>query len=208
MSFTNIFTEWAKNGTKVAPTSTLESTGFTGGMKPPASVFNYMWDKIGKAITELQTAVSGKVSISRSADEKGKFLSVGTDGNVTTVDSPANSCVSKWQGTAASGKTLTVGNDGYVTAVDKSSTKATATIGTTWTGSSAPYTQVISITGVTADNVVEISLPTNATAAQVSAYNDLVLQDGGQATGKITLRAFGTKNSITIPINVIIRGDL
>lgn len=208
MSFTNIFTEWAKNGTKVAPTSTLESTGFTGGMKPPASVFNYMWDKIGKAITELQTAVSGKVSTNQGTTEKGKFLSVGTDGNVTTVDSPANSCVSKWQGTAASGKTLTVDNDGYVTAVDKSSTKATATIGTTWAGSSAPYTQVISITGVTADNVVEISLPTNATAAQVSAYNDLVLQDGGQATGKITLRAFGTKNSITIPINVIIRGDL
>lgn len=208
MSFTNIFTEWAKNGTKVAPTSTLESTGFTGGMKPPASVFNYMWNKIGNAITELQTAVQGKVSISQGTTAKGKFLSVGTDGNVTTVDSPANSCVSKWQGTAASGKTLTVGTDGYVTAVDKSSTKATATIGTTWTGSSAPYTQSINITGVTADNVVEISLPTNATAAQVSAYNDLVLQDGGQATGKITLRAFGTKNSITIPINVIIRGDL
>lgn len=208
MSFTNIFTEWAKNGTKVAPTSTLESTGFTGGMKPPASVFNYMWDKIGKAITELQTAVSGKVSISQSADEKGKFLSVGTDGNVTAVDNPANSCVLKWQGTAASGKTLAVGTDGYVTAVDKSSTKTTATIGTTWTGSSAPYTQAISITGVTADSVVEISLPTNATAAQVSAYNDLVLQDGGQSAGQITLRAFGSKNTITIPINVIIRGDL
>lgn len=208
MSFTNIFTEWAKNGTKVAPTSTLESTGFTGGMKPPASVFNYMWDKIGKAITELQTAVNGKVSISRGADEKGKFLSVGTDGNVTAVDNPANSCVLKWQGTASSGKTLAVGTDGYVTAVDKSSTKTTATIGTTWTGSSAPYTQAISITGVTADSVVEISLPTNATAAQVSAYNDLVLQDGGQTAGQITLRAFGSKNTITIPINVIIRGDL
>lgn len=208
MSFTNIFTEWAKNGTKVAPTSTLESTGFTGGMKPPASVFNYMWNKIGNAITELQTAVQGKVSISQGTTAKGKFLSVGTDGNVTTVDSPANSCVSKWQGTSVSGKVLAVGTDGYVTTVDKSSTKTTATIGTTWSGSSAPYTQSISITGVTANNVVEISLPTNATAAQVTAYNDLVLQDGGQSTGTITLRAFGSKNTITIPINVIIRGDL
>lgn len=45
---------WATNGTKSAPSSTLKSTGFVGGMKPPASVFNYQWDKIAKAITELQ----------------------------------------------------------------------------------------------------------------------------------------------------------
>lgn len=208
MSFTNIFTEWAKNGTKVAPTETLESTGFTGGMKPPASVFNYMWDKIGKAITELQTAVTGKVSKSQGSAASGKFLSVGTDGNVTTSDNPANSCVLKWQGTSGSGKMLSVGTDGYVALVDKSSIKTTATIGTTWANDSAPYTQDISITGVTATNVVEISLPTNATAAQVEAYNSLVLQDGGQSAGKITLRAFGEKNTTTIPINVIIRRDM
>lgn len=208
MSFTNIFSEWAKNGTKTAPTSSLESTGFTGGMKPPASVFNYMWDKIGKAITELQTAISGRVAINQGTSASGKFLSVGTDGNVTTTDNPANACVTKWQGTASSGKMLTVGADGYVTSVDKSSIKTTATIGTSWSGSSAPYTQSITVTGVTANSVVEISLPTNATAAQVEAYNNLVLQDGGQTTNSITLRAFGIKNSITIPINVIIRRDL
>lgn len=208
MDFINTFKEWAKSGTKVAPTTSLENTGFTCGMKPPASVFNYMWDKIGKAITELQTAVNGRVAVSQGESESGKFLSIGTDGNVTTTDNPANSCVLKWQGTASSGKTLTVGTDGYITAVDKSSQKTTATIGTTWTGSSAPFSQTISVSGVTASSVVEISLPTNATAAQVEAYNNLVLQDGGQTTNSITLRAFGSKNTITIPINVIIRGDL
>lgn len=208
MSFTNIFSEWAKNGTKAAPSTTLESTGFTGGMKPPASVFNYMWDKIGKAITELQTAVTGKVSKNQGTTASGKFLSVGTDGNVTTSDNPANSCVLKWQGTAGSGKMLSVGTDGYVSLVDKSSIRTTATIGTTWEGSSAPYTQTITVTGVTATNVVEISLPTNATAAQVEAYNSLVLQDGGQSANSITLRAFGEKNTTTIPINIIIRRDI
>ena len=208
MSFINTFKEWAQNGTRTAPTSSLESTGFTGGMKPPASVFNYMWNKIGQAITELQTAVSGKVDTSQGTSSSGKFLSVGADGNVTTTDNPADSCVLKWQGTAESGKVLSVGDDGYIKTIDKSSKKTTATIGTTWTGSDVPYTQTISIEGVTADNVIEISLPTNATAAQVEGYNNLVLQDGGQDSGAITLRAFGEKNTITIPINVIIRSDL
>lgn len=208
MSFTNIFSEWAKNGTKVAPTSSLESTGFTGGMKPPAYVFNYMWDKIGKAITELQNVVTGKVSTSQGVSESGKFLYVGADGNVTTTENPAESCVLKWQGTSGSGKMLSVGTDGYVTLVDKTSIKTTSTIGTTWDGDSAPYTQSISVTGVTATNVIEISLPTNATADQVEAYNSLVLQDGGQSTDTITLRAFGEKNTITIPINIIIRRDM
>ena len=208
MSFINTFKEWAKNGTRTAPTSSLESTGFTGGMKPPASVFNYMWNKIGQAITELQTAVSGKVDTSQGTSSSGKFLSVGADGNVTTTDNPADSCVLKWQGTAESGKVLSVGDDGYIKTIDKSSQKTTATIGTTWAGSDVPYTQTISIEGVTADNVIEISLPTNATSAQVEAYNNLVLQDGGQDSGAITLRAFGAKNTITIPINVIIRSDL
>ncbi len=87
------------------------------------------------------------------------------------------------------------------------SKRTTATIGTTWNNTSAPYTQTISVSGVKADSIVEISLPSTATAAQVAAFLDLNLQDGGQAAGSITLRAFGTKNSIEIPVNVIVRSD-
>ena len=53
-TFEHTLDAWATNGTKSAPSSTLKSTGFVGGMKPPASVFNYQWDKIAKAISELQ----------------------------------------------------------------------------------------------------------------------------------------------------------
>ena len=53
-TFEHTLDAWATNGTKSAPSSTLKSTGFVGGMKPPASVFNYQWDKIAKAINELQ----------------------------------------------------------------------------------------------------------------------------------------------------------
>lgn len=88
------------------------------------------------------------------------------------------------------------------------STKTTATIGTSWAGSAAPYTQTLSISGVTATSVVEIALTSTATKEQVEAFQKLGLQDGGQATNSITLRAFGTKNEIGIPVNVIIRRDL
>lgn len=56
MAFEHTFAEWAPNGVKSAPSESLQETGFIGGMKPPASVFNYQWDKTGKAITELQEA--------------------------------------------------------------------------------------------------------------------------------------------------------
>lgn len=87
------------------------------------------------------------------------------------------------------------------------SKQTTATIGTVWENSSAPYTQTISISGVKTNSIVEISLPSSATAAQVAAFQKLNLQDGGQTAGSITLRAFGTKNTISIPVNVVVRSD-
>lgn len=80
-----------------------------------------------------------------------------------------------------------------------------ATIDTVWDGLAVPYTQTIQIGGVTAESVVEISLPSTATVEEVTAFLDLGLQDGGQAEGSITIRAFGTKNTISIPLNVVVR---
>ncbi len=88
------------------------------------------------------------------------------------------------------------------------STLLTATIGTAWTGSSAPYTKTITLDDVTASDVLEIFLPVTATAAQVEAFNALAIQDGGQTDGSFTLRAFGELNKINIPINVIVRREL
>lgn len=77
-----------------------------------------------------------------------------------------------------------------------------------WNGSAAPFNQSIDVSGVTAESVVEVSLPHTATAEQVAAYQKLNLQDGGQAADYITLRAFGTKNAISIPINIVVRRDI
>lgn len=86
-------------------------------------------------------------------------------------------------------------------------TVRTANIGTTWTGSTAPYTQTLNVLGVAADSVVDIFLSSDATASQVTEYGKLNLQDGGQSAKSITLKAFGTKNTATIPIKIIIRGE-
>lgn len=77
-----------------------------------------------------------------------------------------------------------------------------AVIGTAWTGTAAPYTQDVALADVTADCRVQVRMPVAATAEQVAAYQALNPQDGGQAAGKFTVRAFGTKNTIPIPISV------
>lgn len=132
-------------------------------------------------------------------------LTVGALVPLFTVLDTAIANMAKPDAVPTEGSTNPVQSGGVYTALK--SKRTTATIGTTWTGTSAPYTQTISISGVKADSIVEISLPSTATASQVQQFQDLNLQDGGQAAGSITLRAFGTKNTVAIPVNVIVRSD-
>lgn len=99
-----------------------------------------------------------------------------------------------------------VQNSGHFAKQSKRFFKSIAT--DAWNGSAAPYSQEIEVTGATAQNVIEVSLRARATAEQVKAYQALNLQDGGQESGKIVLNAFGTKNTIDVPICIIVRGDL
>ena len=100
------------------------------------------------------------------------------------------------------------GDGKYALATDAAfkSTVVQATIGTDWTDTEPP-TQTLQVEGVTADNIIEITLPATATAAEFKAYRKLNLQDGGQAEGSITLRAFGDLNLIDIPVTITIRRD-
>ena len=118
--------------------------------------------------------------------------------------------VAQTQGTSNMYKTLEVNKMGKVVMVDRKTVKDTSiSIGTSWIGSSAPYTQAIPCDSLSsASNVIEISLPPSATAQQVEQFNALMLQDGGQTASTFTLRAFGTKNTAEIPITVIVRKDL
>lgn len=55
LDFNNKIPEWKNEG--IEPTDELKEKGFTGGYKPPATVFNWFWNKVQKCISELQTVV-------------------------------------------------------------------------------------------------------------------------------------------------------
>ncbi|MGI6751075.1 MAG: hypothetical protein ACOX4U_00420 [Anaerovoracaceae bacterium] len=77
-----------------------------------------------------------------------------------------------------------------------------------WTGSSAPFSITVPVAGVTTTSANEVLPSLTITAAQLEALQSANIQDGGQATGSITLKAFGDKPSINLPLRVIVRGDL
>lgn len=90
----------------------------------------------------------------------------------------------------------------------KRSTTSTVTLSASaWSGSSAPYSCVLSVEGVTATNIIEINYASSASDAAIEAYQGAGLKDGGQSAGRITLLAT-EKPTVNIPITIIIRNDL
>lgn len=90
----------------------------------------------------------------------------------------------------------------------KKSTTSTVTLSTSaWSGSSAPYSCVLSVEGVTATNIIEINYASSASDAAIEAYQGAGLKDGGQSDGRITLLAT-EKPTVNIPITIIVRNDL
>ena len=78
----------------------------------------------------------------------------------------------------------------------------------TWTGSTAPFSYVLTVAGITATSNQEILPTITITAAELLALQSANIVDGGQGVGSITLKAYGTKPTIAIPIRVIRRGDI
>lgn len=62
-----------------------------------------------------------------------------------------------------------------------------------WTGSAAPYTQVVTVAGITVEDIPSVGIiyPTNCTRAQQKAINKAVsyIYDVETGAGKITVRA-------------------
>lgn len=73
-----------------------------------------------------------------------------------------------------------------------------------WNGSSAPYTATVSVSGVTASNNIVVGIRSTATASQYEAFADGQIICSAQASGSITLKAFGDKPSVSVPISVLI----
>lgn len=77
-----------------------------------------------------------------------------------------------------------------------------------WTGSTAPFSYSLTVTGVTTTSVQEVLPTTDITQTQLTALLGATIQDGGQSANTIVLKAWGTKPTIDLPIRVILRGDI
>lgn len=88
-------------------------------------------------------------------------------------------------------------------------TSATVASGTlaagSWT-SATPPTQTISVTGVTANNIIVVSIASTATSAQFDAAAAGKLLCTAQAANSITMTCYGTTPTENIPLSVLILG--
>lgn len=76
-----------------------------------------------------------------------------------------------------------------------------------WMGENAPYIYNLSVEGVTDTSNQELLPALDITTAQLTALQAANIQDNEQYEGTVSLKAFGTKPTIDLPIRIILRGD-
>lgn len=94
----------------------------------------------------------------------------------------------------------------YVDSVATGTTLSVTLASASWTGTAAPYTYTISNSAITTTSTQELSPATDITADQLTALQNANIIDGGQAAGSMTLKAFGEKPSVDIPVRIIVKG--
>lgn len=75
-----------------------------------------------------------------------------------------------------------------------------------WVGVDAPYTQTLTISGLTASQNGTISVAHNATAEQREIAREAMLSVIGQADGTLTIAADGEMPERDIPVYIILLG--
>lgn len=75
-----------------------------------------------------------------------------------------------------------------------------------WTGIDSPFTQDITVTGLTAIQNGTISVAHNATFEQREMAREAMLSVVGQEDGKLTIAADGEMPDIDIPVYIILLG--
>ena len=108
------------------------------------------------------------------------------------------------KGDGAGGVTTATKGTDYAGA---SETVTATLLAASWTGDATPYSYTLTVSGVTATSNQEVLPALNITAEQLEALQGANIQDGGQAANSMTLKAYGDKPTIDLPIRVIKRGD-
>lgn len=80
MKFEKTPPTWNAEGSE--PPSSLKTSGFQAGYKPPAAYFNWFWNKVSACLTELQMKLSN-VDNTKDTDKSVKFASTSGSANKT-----------------------------------------------------------------------------------------------------------------------------
>ena len=178
-----------------------------------ASVGNYVWKKEvsrDEFETEKQN-VSNKVDkvSSATADNIATFSS---GGNIQDSGKKLSDYVESIEGKGLSTNDYTDEDKGLVDTIPEKADKTIATSSTLlssgWIGDASPYTQSISVSGITSDSsqVVEVGGAENLTEEQYSAMVSAQLWAKSKQEGSITVEAKGEKPSVDLPVLVVIYG--
>lgn len=174
-------------------------------LSTPRKIGNVSFDGTAD-ITLSQMGLNVPVEITKAdylAKKKAGTLNANTYYNVIDEYDSAN-VINDSSVTANSAFSSTKSEKTYA----KKSTLVTTTLtASKWTGSSAPYTYVLPVSGATTSNIVEINYASNASSQAIEAYQNAMLADGGQTTNQITIKAT-EKPTVDIPITIVIRNDL
>ena len=73
-----------------------------------------------------------------------------------------------------------------------------------WTGSSAPYSQTVTVNGITEGMKAVFDIAESATDAQALAASDALLRVSGHAINSITIKAYGVKPDVDVPCTLLI----
>ena len=73
-----------------------------------------------------------------------------------------------------------------------------------WSGTEAPFSHTVTVSGVTATSVVQVDVQSGVTAEQLDAFINAKLVDGGQGTDSVTLKAFGERPAVNIPVKFVV----
>lgn len=169
-----------------------------GGYTGTATQFNSDLAKIGNKADKTVPAAAGNLA---ALDAAGNL----SDSGKKPADFQAK--------VTASGLLKGDGNGGVTAAAagtDYSGPKATVTatlLASGWTGSEAPFVYTLAIAGVTATSYQELVPAVNIMAEQLKALQAANITDAGQAAGTMTLKAYGKKPAVDIPIRVIKEGE-
>ena len=159
--------------------------------------------KINASISKVDQKIQAKIEEAMSGiDQK-------IQDKIDQISSTINSTIDQKINTAKTEINSSVDNklNGYVQKSNKSSITVQAS---GWTGDdrNPPFRNVLTITGVTTTNNVEILLPGTASLEQVEAWCAAGVVHGTQTTNSVTLLGYGDKPEIDIPLEVIIRKDI